>query len=215
MRTMAAMHVHPLSILAAINGPEWLFGNPWPVAAVLVCAFALLRLVGRKWAKKPLLHASWGCLVLLAAVLVASRFVETTNRKLMRQTRDLAAACVGPDLKKFDALAAADVAVTIQDGANPEKSTPMMPATSVRQRLSQEGVRSVTCSGVEVVPGPPGQVVVSVSAKVTSAHAAGEDGMTTWQVYWQPTPAGWRAVEIRLVNMPGGASMLKGLFGGH
>ena len=192
-------------LLADIQWPEWLFGNPWPIATALICAFVILRLLGRKLDRKPLIQASWVSLGLMAAIVASSFFIETTDKKLVRQTKELAAACVGPKLEAFDALADPGLKVTIKDAAHV-----MRKGTAVREALRQARIRKADCSSFEVTweDKPLAKVAFSV-------HADGalwsSEGMTSWQVYWQETPGGWKAVEMRLVNMPGGPGMLDGL----
>ncbi len=193
-------------MIAESPSPEWLLDNLWPLAATLVCAFAILRLLGRQFGKKRMIQASWACVGLLAILLAARLAFETTDKKLERQTRELAESCVGPDLAKFNRLADGAIKLTLRDGARVALRGPQ-----VRTALQVAGVRAVSCSAFEVVRregDPLVAVQVSVSGETSKWHGW---GLTTWEVYWQKTPDGWHAVEMRLVNVPGGPGMIGSL----
>jgi hypothetical protein len=195
-----------ITCVAEIPAPEWLLDNGWPVAATLVCAFAILRMLGSQFGKKRMLQASWACLGILAILLAARLVIETTDQKLERQTRELAESCIGPNLEKFNRLADGEIKVTLRDPGRVALRGPQ-----VRTALQVAGVRSVSCSALEVIRregDPLVGVQVSVSGDTAKWHGW---GLTTWEVYWQKTPHGWRAVEMRLINVPGGPGVIGSL----
>lgn len=188
-------------VLGEIGWPEWPLGNPWPTAAVLLLAFAALRLVGRRYEKKPLVRAAWGALAAALLILGLAQVVETPNRKLDRLTREAVASCVGPNIEAFDRLATPDVKVTVKDGANAIYQGPM-----VRAALKRVKVSAAKCSGIEVLERKGDAAVVALSITVEGPWGGAQT--TSWRVFWRKQGGQWRLVEWRLINMPGGPSML-------
>lgn len=184
-------------ILSEIAWPEWLFGNPWPLVVVLALLFAGLRLVGRRLEKPKLTHASWAALGAMALVIVGSQLVETTQKKLVRQTKELVTASIGPRFDVLDRLLAPEVKVSVGD----QTHVVMTGDQALRARLKQAQVKTMSCSNLEATVEDGGNAWVRISVEASGAQWDGA-GMTTWRIYWVKTPAGWRATELRLVGAP-------------
>ena len=194
----------PLSpALISLSGPDWLFANPWQLAVLLAGAFAILRLAARRFESRRMLATSWASLGLLVLVLAAAQLVETTTEKLVRQTKELVAACVGPKMETFDRLLAPEVRVSVGNRSR----VILTGDKALREQVRQGVIRKVECSGGEVVSSQKETVKIAFSVTV-GTERWGTPGMTSWEIAWRETPAGWHVVELRLVNMPGGPGML-------
>ncbi len=195
-------------ILLEIAWPEWLFGNPWPLAVGLVLLFAGLRLVGRRMEKPKLLRASWGALGAMLLVLAAAYLVETRSERLVRQTRELAQAGIGPDFKVLDSLLAPEIKVST---GNQSRGIAISDQV-LRARLASMQAKTMVCSNMEATFTADDAAFVHVSVQAGSARWEGAV-MTTWNVYWKKTPAGWRVTELKLVGAPLGMTGFINLWG--
>ncbi len=92
-----------------------LFERPWPIVVALVVVWALMRLVGvrllteeRAALGKRLRTASWGMLLIAAALLGVAWYVQTPCEQVRASMRQLLAAVEAEDWDAFDRLTAED-----------------------------------------------------------------------------------------------------------
>lgn len=183
---------------------DTLFENPWVPVVVLVVAGAVLRAVGRRTARRPLVAASWVAYVLALGLVGLAAAVNTDREQITEQTKAMlvsaesaaSGGAVNARAQPFGDFFAAQVVVEGPDGVAWETTD----ADGLAAKLQQHRVRGTSLRSVEVDV-PAGADRATAQMRVASRVGEGYPAPTTWQVGWVKTADGWRIDRLRWLKL--------------
>ena len=170
---------------------DLLFDPPWTVFAVLGLVAAVLLYTGNARADRRILAAGVAAVVVAVLVYVVGRLVETDREKVLRETRDVAAAVDRRDWKAFSALLDPKVSFEFYGGRD-ELSR------GVATTVERVGVKNITLGDLAASAEPGGYTVDFVAT--ADIDAAGRRAPTNWRFSW--AKAGDQFLLYRIQPLP-------------
>ncbi|MEE9403543.1 MAG: hypothetical protein V3V20_01505 [Algisphaera sp.] len=178
-----------------------LFENPWMLVVGLLAIAAVLRWVGVRSSRPPLVLGSYGVLLLAVGLVAAAQWVNTAREQIEAQTKAMLASAesagtggathgAAPPLTDFFAET---VFLERADGSPWETLTP----ADLTRDLKRHRVRGHLLRDVKVTLDPHVKTRGVVNMRVSSRVGEGYPAATTWEMGWTRTPKGWRIDRVR------------------
>ena len=170
---------------------DLLFDPPWSVFAALGLVAVVLLYTGYGRADKRLLGGGLAAVVLAVAVYLIGQAFETDREKVLRETKELAAAVDKRDWPRFSSYLDPHVSFALYGGR--EQLT-----KGAEKTVEQVGVKNITLGDLTATPDPGGYTVDFMAT--ADIDMAGKRAPTNWRFSW--AKAGDHFLLYRIEPLP-------------
>lgn len=179
-----------------------LLENPWPLVIVLICAAAVLRVIGRRHDKRALNVAALLTLLAAGGVIALAHFVATPRERVTAATHALLDATADNDPATIERLLAPRIVLTDEAGNVKVSVGELRPRLD--RALEKFPINSQRAKTLMVETRGDGFASAHLALRTGFADNAYPPAHTQWRLEWRRGEDGaWRLVEVRWLKWMG------------